>query len=166
MYLTSKVFTQRIERITWRQESESVFWFAKITCAPDSFEVYGPPSRCYFSAQQLSGHRRVQFSRYHQSSGRLASVSQVGPASCPGATKTWKRRAPPVILELLTRLSFEAKNRFLRWSHLTFGLDVVTQHGATTGIAQLFISARITSALQAFFARGVRDTQATSFVDL
>lgn len=32
--------------------------------------------------------------------------------------------------------------------------------------SQLFISARITSALQAFFARGVHDTQATSFVDL
>lgn len=41
----------------------------------------------------------------------------------------------PVMLQLVTWLGFEA-NRLLRWPHFTFGLDVVTQHGTSTGITQ------------------------------
>ena len=40
----------------------------------------------------------------------------------------------PVVLELVSRLSFEANCSFLR-THFTFGLDVVTQHGTSARIA-------------------------------
>lgn len=43
----------------------------------------------------------------------------------------------PVVLQLVTGLGFEA-DCFLRRAHFAFGLDVIAQHGATTGVTHRF----------------------------
>lgn len=70
-----------------------------------------------------------------EATGELHHINrEVNFASLPGDLHL---NFAPVVLQLVTGLGFEA-DRFLRRTHFAFGLNVIGQHGAITGVTHRF----------------------------